>query len=166
VANMLQETAHERDELAAELQAIHSDRQRAAAELQAIDRDREHSATELQLLQAEHARQTVELQQAISDRTRLGNELASIQNAPPRARSARDVADPRTHQTVPLPEMVPANRIGSPPPPPPPASPPPPPPAATRREGTAYSYSEVAEEQVFVPARSPARGGGGGRGSR
>jgi chromosome segregation ATPase len=119
-------------------------------ELEPLRADRDRIAVQLRHVSAERDRIAAELQQLSGERSRLEQELQVARSLPPPARARADV-DPRDKQTVPiLPDMPAANAPSRPPP----------------RQGTAYSYSEVAEEQVFVPARPPAKGGSGGRGSR
>ena len=121
------------------------------AELEPLRSDRERIAVQLRHVSNERDRIAAELQQLSGERSRLEQELQVARSIPPAPRARPDV-DPRDQQTVPiLPDMPAANAPSRPPPP---------------RQGTAYSYSEVAEEQVFVPARPPAKGGSGGRGSR
>jgi hypothetical protein len=126
-------------------------------ELEPLRADRERIAVQLRQVSSERDRIAAELQQLSAERARLEHELQLARNALPSARPRSNSVDPRDQQTIPiLPDMPAANvpQVSS-------TSYPP-----ARREGTAYSYSEVAEEQVFVPARPPAKGGSGGRGSR
>jgi chromosome segregation ATPase len=121
-----------------------------SAELEPLRADRERIAVQLRHVSTERDRVAADLQQLSGERSRLEQELNVARSLPPPAR-ARPEVDPRDKQTVPIvPDMPAANAPSRPPP----------------RQGTSYSYSEVAEEQVFVPARPPAKGGSGGRGSR
>jgi chromosome segregation ATPase len=134
------------DQLRAELEPVRADRERLKDEVAVLGADREQLQGELEQLRLE--------------RDQLAAEIVAMDSAPAAAVDGRAVPpDPRPsardYETVPIPiaDKPAANQASGDR-----AKPP-----ARSRQNTSYSYSEVAEEQVFVPSlRSPTKGGGRG----
>jgi chromosome segregation ATPase len=151
----------ELDSTCGELEPLRAAQAQLQSELEPLRVAQARLQSELEPLRAAQARLQSELESLSDERDALAAELESLQTAQTAAIDVRAMhfdpirANARDHATVPIPipDLPPANQ-------PPPAS------AAftapRAREGTAYSYSEVAEEQVFVPVRTPGKGGGRG----
>jgi hypothetical protein len=173
------ELTNERDQLRRELEEqshtrwamLDLEKQRSAK----LKHELDHGRSELETFRAQREHMASELDRVIGDlddlrdeRDQLQAQLSAAQNAltapvDRRSRAPRfdppsgRVRDDATMPILPLPEAAPANQT----------EPEPSKPAPRQRESTAYSYSEVAEEQVYIPVRSPVKGGGtGGRGGR
>jgi chromosome segregation ATPase len=149
--------------LQSELEPLRVAQTRLQSELEPLRAAQTRLQSELEPLRVALTQLQIELSVQREERDRLEAELESLQTAQTTSIEVRALQyDPvrtnaRDHATVPMPipDLAPANQ----------PAPVPAPAAFTAprvREGTAYSYSEVAEEQVFVPARTPGKGGGRG----